>query len=115
MLSTSSTEADNAASRVARAWVEFNGTGTIAIRASLNVSSITDTGSGKYGVNFTVAMSDANYIALYAGGTQPVSEARVTHNIDSDLPQTTSRVNVYSITLTGTYVDTDRANVVVFR
>jgi hypothetical protein len=47
----------------ARAWVNFNGTGTVAIRASGNVSSITDNGTGDYTVNFTTAMSDANYAA----------------------------------------------------
>jgi hypothetical protein len=41
--------------------VNFNGTGTVAIRASGNVSSITDDGTGLYIVNFTVAMADANY------------------------------------------------------
>jgi hypothetical protein len=46
-----------------RAWVNFNGTGTVAIRASGNVSSITDNGTGDYTVNFTTAMSDANYCA----------------------------------------------------
>jgi hypothetical protein len=45
----------------ARAWVNFNGTGTVAIRASGNVTSITDNGTGDYTVNFTTAMSDANY------------------------------------------------------
>lgn len=44
-----------------RAWVNFNGTGTVAIRASGNVSSITDNGTGDYTVNFTTAMPDANY------------------------------------------------------
>jgi hypothetical protein len=44
-----------------RAWVNFNGTGTVAIRASFNVSSITDNGTGDYTVNFTNAMPDANY------------------------------------------------------
>jgi hypothetical protein len=47
---------------MARAWVNFNGTGTVAIRASGNVSSITDNGTGDYTVNFTTAMSDANYV-----------------------------------------------------
>jgi hypothetical protein len=46
-----------------RAWVNFNGTGTVAIRASGNVSSITDNGTGDYTVNFTNAMPDANYSA----------------------------------------------------
>ena len=44
-----------------RAWVNFNGTGTVAIRASGNVSSITDNGTGDYTVNFTTNMPDANY------------------------------------------------------
>ena len=46
-----------------RAWVNFNGTGTVAIRASGNVSSITDNGTGDYTVNFTNAMAGANYAA----------------------------------------------------
>jgi hypothetical protein len=44
-----------------RAWVNFNGTGTIAIRGSANVSSLTDNGTGNHTVTFTTAMSDANY------------------------------------------------------
>lgn len=44
-----------------RAWVNFNGTGTVAIRASGNVSSITDNGVGNYRVNFVDAMPDSNY------------------------------------------------------
>ena len=44
-----------------RAWVNFNGTGTVAIRASGNVSSITDNGTGDYTVNFATAMPDTNY------------------------------------------------------
>jgi hypothetical protein len=44
-----------------RAWVNFNGQGTVAIRASGNVSSITDNAAGSYTVNFTTAMPDANY------------------------------------------------------
>jgi len=51
-----------------RAWVNFNGTGTVAIRASGNVSSITDNGTGNYTVNFTTAMPDANYSAEVVAG-----------------------------------------------
>jgi hypothetical protein len=47
-----------------RAWVNFNGTGTVAINGSGNVSSITDNGTGDYTVNFTVAMPDTNYNAV---------------------------------------------------
>lgn len=50
-----------------RAWVNFNGTGTVAIRASGNVSSITDNGVGDYTVNFTTAMPDINYSASCMG------------------------------------------------
>ena len=50
-----------------RAWVNFNGTGTVAIRASGNVSSITDNGIGNYTVNFTTAMPDANYCVTGTG------------------------------------------------
>ena len=45
----------------ARAWVNFNGTGTVAIRDSGNVSSITDNGTGDYSTNFSSSLSDANY------------------------------------------------------
>ena len=45
----------------AKAWVNFNGTGTVAIRAAFNVSSITDNGTGDYTLNFTTAMPDVNY------------------------------------------------------
>jgi hypothetical protein len=41
--------------------VNFNGTGTVAIRANFNVNSITDNGTGDYTVNFTTALADANY------------------------------------------------------
>jgi hypothetical protein len=51
-----------------RAWVNFNGTGTVAIRASGNVTSITDNGTGDYTVNFTNAMPDTNYSALANAG-----------------------------------------------
>jgi hypothetical protein len=45
----------------AKAWVNFNGTGTVAIRDGGNVGSITDNGTGDYTVNFTTAIVDANY------------------------------------------------------
>jgi hypothetical protein len=59
-----------------RAWVNFNGTSTVAIRASGNVSSITDNGAGDYTVNFTTAMPDANYCAVVS--SQAASGAATT-------------------------------------
>lgn len=69
----------SAPSYACRAWVNFNASGTVAIRASGNVSSITDNGVGKYTVNFTTAMPDANYsivgtasVAGYSGTNSPL-------------------------------------------
>ena len=56
-----------AMSGAAKAWVNFNGTGTVAIRASFNVSSITDTSTGDYTINFTTAMPDTNYAVIVGG------------------------------------------------
>ena len=50
----------------AKAWVNFNGTGTVAIRASGNVSSVTDLGTGRYTITFTNALTDANYCVTSA-------------------------------------------------
>jgi hypothetical protein len=57
----------------AKAWVNFNGTGTVAIRAQFNVSSITDNGTGDYTVNFTTAMPDANYSSAGMAGVNDTS------------------------------------------
>ena len=51
-----------------RAWVNFNGTSTVAIRDSFNVSSITDVNTGTYTANFATAFSDNDYAASVAGG-----------------------------------------------
>jgi hypothetical protein len=60
--SSLTTATGSAPSYSARAWVNFNGTGTVAIRASGNVTSITDNGVGNYTVNLTTAMPDNNYV-----------------------------------------------------
>jgi hypothetical protein len=65
-----------------RAWVNFDGTGTVAIRAQFNVSSITDNGTGNYTVNFSSALVDGNYSAVVAGGNNnatAVAEGSSTH------------------------------------
>ena len=54
--------------RIAKAWCNFDGTGTPAIRGSYNCSSISDIGTGSYKVNFSTGMSDeGNYVAFVAG------------------------------------------------
>lgn len=72
----------------AKAWVNFNGTGTVAIRASGNVSSITDNGTADYTVNFTVAMSDANYAAI------GMNSAQVYTSVKTGTTPTTSAVSL---------------------
>lgn len=64
-----------------RAWVNFNGVGTVAIRASFNVGSITDNGTGDYTVNFSNALPDANYaVAASTVGTSNAYYNYVTGN-----------------------------------
>jgi hypothetical protein len=65
---SASTSSDNVINGSAKAWVNLDGTGTVGIRASYNVSSITDNGTGDYTVNFTTAMSDTNYAAMQSYG-----------------------------------------------
>lgn len=75
----------------AKAWVNFDGTGTVAIRASFNVSSITDNGTGDYTVNFTTAMPDANYSIAGTAGTFATFFGTVQlYNPAGTLPSTTS-------------------------
>lgn len=61
----------------AKAWVNFNGSGIIAIRAQGNVSSITDNGVGDYTVNFTNALADANYTSVISVGTSSSADLAV--------------------------------------
>ena len=62
-----------------RAWVNFNGTGTVAIRASGNVTSITDNGTGDYTINFTTAMPDVNYSVVF--GTVAATGVYITRQL----------------------------------
>ena len=91
-----------------RAWVNFNGTGTVAIRASGNVSSITDNGVGDYTVNFTTAMADANYSAV---GT--ISDSTGLY-VSMYLP-TTSAIRYIARNGAGTYSDVSSNSAAFFR
>ena len=93
-----------------RAWVNFNGTGTVAIRGSGNVTSITDNGVGSYTVNFTTAMSDANYVTVATSGGS-ASRPTVTAG-----PYTTNAAAVNcSDSNTGVFYDQTYFNVAIFR
>jgi hypothetical protein len=88
---TVSTSTANCIQGSAKAWVNFNGTGTVAIRASYNVSSITDNGTGDYTVNFTNALPDANYSFSGSCGTFGVRYGTLNlYNAAAILPTTTA-------------------------
>jgi hypothetical protein len=96
----------------ARAWVNFNGTGTVAIRASGNVSSITDNGTGDYTVNFTTAMSDANYSVVGSVG-------RNLSGVTANTPGNTFTPATGSVRITSSspsaFFDAEQYNIAVFR
>ena len=97
----------------ALAWVNFNGTGTVAIRSSYNVSSITDNGTGDYTVNFATALSDANYCIVSSGA--PISGEILCIGLDYTTPtKTTSavRVNIKAPGVAKT--DSSECNVAIF-
>ena len=73
-----------------RAWVNFNGTGTVAIRGSGNVSSVTDNGVGNYTVNFTTAMPDAAYAAIGSFTAEDGAAGEMAIGRLNNLPTTTS-------------------------
>lgn len=68
---TNSTSTTNVVKGSAKAWVNFNGTGTVAIREAYNVSSIADNGVGLFTVNFTTAFADTNYQVSTSGYIDP--------------------------------------------
>lgn len=95
-----------------RAWVNFNGTGTVAIRASGNVSSITDNGTGDYTVNFTNAMPDANYSASVSGATVNSGAA---FGMGNSAPTTSAYRAITFGYNGGTLVDQANVYVAIFR
>lgn len=103
---------------LAKAWVNFNGTGTVAIRASGNVSSITDNGTGDYTVNFTTAFADANYCVVISGGALNSSTDSVMNGsiYDNVAVPTTSALRVITADAAGGSArDYQRICVTVFR
>jgi hypothetical protein len=98
----------------ARAWVNFNGTGTVAIRASGNVSSITDNGTGNYVVNFTTAMSDVNYVTQLTNGFIGAGEDWIFMAEFTGKATTSVPVKLANYTATAA-VDSNSINVAIFR
>ena len=99
-----------------RAWVNFNGTGTVAIRASGNVTSITDNGTGDYTVNFTTAMPDANYATTALSSGKSGTEATGIISIEWTTVPSTTVVRIATINRSaGTATDNTYNNVAIFR
>jgi hypothetical protein len=103
-----------------RAWVNFNGTGTVAIRASGNVTSITDNGTGIYKVNFTTAMPDANYsVNVTCGGNTKRSQiGAIGQSTQSGYEYSTSAVSIQNGDPSNTgapLADVEIVSVAIFR
>jgi hypothetical protein len=96
-----------------KAWVNFNGTGTVSIRASMNVSSITDNGAGDYTMNFTTALADANYAAAGFAGDAAFSLA-VTTSSWGTYTQTTSAFR-FKVSYGATTIDTTNVHMTIHR
>lgn len=95
------------------AWVNFNGTGTVAIRESFNVSSITDNGTGSYTVNFATAMADANY-AVTASTVGQTNSQRIMV-IGRNTSNTTSACHLNCNNTNGVEFDCDSVSVAVIQ
>jgi hypothetical protein len=107
---------------LARAWVNFNGSGTVAIRGSGNVTSITDNGVGNYTVNFTTAMPDTNYSCNFGvgGGGSGLTAGFVgtvltTTQYGTASNKTTSVVQFTTVDYTATVRDLGEIYVSIFR
>jgi hypothetical protein len=97
----------------ARAWVNFDGTGTVAIRASGNVSSITDNNTGRYTINFTTAFSDTNYALTGFARSSDNSPAAQVSCYTGDSKTTSAMAIATGLNTTAT--DLSEIGVAVFR
>ena len=107
---------DPAISGAAKAWVNFNGTGTVAIRASFNVTSITDNGTVQYTINFTNSLTDANYSGVVTTGQVSDGTNLIVCTANFSAVPTSSAWRINVVTRSGG-VDTDSAymSATVFR
>ena len=96
-----------------KAWVNFNGTGTVAIRDSFNVSSITDYGTGKHTVNFTTNFANSNISVMgHINYSQALNSG---HSIYcSSNYYATNKVDVFARSYNGTFYDCNAVSVQVF-
>lgn len=98
-----------------KAWVNFDGTGTVAIRAQYNVSSITDNGTGNYTVNFTTAMADNNYSVSANGNEFPSGGWAYSLNVDAITTTTITLETYRTDASSNAVVDFGFCSVAIFR
>lgn len=101
----------------AKAWVNFNGTGTIAARDSLNLSSLTDNGTGDYTVNLSNNMSNGNYNYAFSGmgynGPADPQRFYVLHATTGNITQKTTSAIRMSVGYIGAATDTQDVNALI--
>ena len=114
---TNTTSTTDVVKGSARAWVNFNGTGTVAIRSQYNVSSIDDNGTGKYTINFTTALTDTDYVIAGSSSDTGKTLVRVISGpVSGHSTRTTSAVAVCSYRPdNGSFDDQDFVEIVIFR
>lgn len=105
----------NEQSQLCKAWVNFAGDGTVAIRASYNVSSITDNGVGDYRVNFATALADGFYAACVNSGNSTGAGQGSWTVAWSVASSTASNLRVGAFSLGGSYQDQDQVMIAIFR
>jgi hypothetical protein len=98
-----------------RAWVNFNGTSTVAIRGSGNVTSITDSGTGQYTVNFTTALVDTNYNAVFGAGAGTANSDAVIQERYQTPTRTTSALAIVTTNGGFSFTDIQIISVAIFR
>ena len=105
--------------QLCKAWVNFNGTSTVAIRASYNVSSITDNGTGDYTVNFTTALADTNYVGVALSNDNSGGTNLVIASENQSRTKSTSAFNIWTAYggngVNKTLYDVNTINVAIFR
>ena len=112
-----STEANNIKQRLCKVWVNFNGSGTVAIRDDFNVSSITDSSTGEYLVNFSTALANndnAMFVSAGKASGAPSSSNSSIAFLAEDSSQTTGRIDMKVTDSTGSTVDRDLVTAIAF-
>ena len=101
--------------RIAKAWVNFNGTSTVAIRESYNISSLADRGTGLYSLNLSTALSSVECAGAGSGTDQDTGTDTTQRNrMVTIIPESTSLVYVNGFDTSGNADDVAIATAIIF-